>query len=280
MPTLDDLRGALLDREELAVDPDPVLRRLEMRRQQAAPVDGVTPTHPRRRRLAVLVAAAALVAVAAIVGPSLLGSRGSSAEAATVLLQAAHSAGQQPGGWPDVPYWHSVSTYQRDGKTYTREIWISHHGTSVLRDPGVAPGVLALGPGIFPAGGSAFTWDQLYALPTDPTALAATLRSGIHGAGKDDDSELFVIVGDLLRESPAPPALRQALYEVAASVPGVTADGVVTDRDDRRGNGVTRDGQQYVIDPHTGQLLQEQDQGWVSTYESQGPATSAPAADR
>jgi hypothetical protein len=277
MPTLDDLRAVLLDREDLAVDPDAVLERVDRRRRQVPVVGGPTESRPGRRRLVGLAAAAVLVAVAAIMGPSLLGSRGSSAEAATILLQAGHSAGQQPGGWPDAPYWHSVSTYQRDGRTFTREIWISHHGTSVLRDPGVAPGVLALGPGIFPAGGSAFTWDQLYALPTDPVTLAAVLRSGIHGAGKDDDSELFVIVGDLLRESPASPALRQALYEVAAAVPGVTADGAVTDRNGRAGNGVTRDGQQYVIDATTGQLLQEREQGWISTYQSQGPATSAPS---
>jgi hypothetical protein len=106
-----------------------------------------------------------------------------------------------------------VSNYERDGQTITREIWISHHGTSVLRDPGV----LALGPAMFPAGGSEFTLDELYTLPTDPAKLAAALRSGIHGAGKDDDSELFIIVGNLLRESPASPALRQALYEVAAT---------------------------------------------------------------
>lgn len=32
-------------------------------------------------------------------------------------------------------------------------------------------------------------------------------------------AELFVVVGDLLRESPASPALREALYDVAAPVP-------------------------------------------------------------
>ncbi len=237
------------------------------------------PNRPNRlRRYGLLAAVAALIAAAAVLWPSLVGSSGSSVEAATVLRQAAQSAGQQPGGWPDAPYWHSVSTYERDGKTVTREIWISHYDTSVLRDPGVDPGILALGPGLFPAGGTVFTWDQLYSLPTDPTKLAAELRSGIHGAGRDDDSELFVIVGDLLRESPAPPALRQALYEVAASVPGVTSDGSVADRDGRSGKSVTRDGQQYIIDPSTGQLLQEQGTSWVSTYESQGPALSAPAA--
>ncbi len=238
--------------------------------------------HPARgkraRHYGLLAAAAALVIAAAVLVPSLAGSSGSSAQAATVFREAARSAGQQPGGWPDAPYWHSVSTYQRDGKTFTREIWISHDGTSVLRDPGVDPGIMALGPETFPAGGSQFTWDQLYALPTDPTQLAGVLRRGIHGAGADDDSELFVIVGDLLRESPAPPSLRQALYEVAATVPGVTSVGTVVDRDGRTGQGLQRNDQLYVVDTSSGQLLQEESQGWVSTYESQGPATSAPAA--
>src|SRR5262249_58453862 len=85
--------------------------------------------------------------------------------------------------------------------------------------------VLALGQGLFPAGGTALTWDELYALPTDPGQLTATLQADIKGAGPDPQSELFTIVGDLLRESPAPPALRKALFDVAAGIPGVHLTG-------------------------------------------------------
>ena len=138
--------------------------------------------------------------------------------------------------------------------------------------------MLALGPGEFPAGGTALTWDQLYALPTDPAQLTATLNADIKGAGPNPQSELFTIVGDLLRESPAPPALRRALYDVAAGIPGVHLTGKVTDMLDRTGTGVTRDGETLVIDPANGTLLADTEDGWTSAYVKQGPANSAPAA--
>jgi hypothetical protein len=145
-----------------------------------------------------------------------------------------------------------------------------------MRDTGFAPAVVRAS-GSFAAGSVALTWDQLYALPIDPDTLAATLRTDIHGAGTSDDAELFVIVGDLLRESPASPALRQALYEVVAAIPGVRSVGQVTDSQGRTGTGVERDDQRYIIDTSTGQLLDETDDAWQSTYLSQGPADSAPS---
>ena len=239
---------------------------------------------PRRRTLragfaAVVVAAAGL---AIVFGPTvnLGGSRpGASAEAAQVLMRAGASAGAQPGGWPNAEYWHSVSTY-RDGSgpIHRREIWIGHHKVGVLEDPGVEGGVIPLGVALFPAGSSGLTWDQLYALPVDSQALEHQLRAGIDGAGPDDNSELFTIVGDLLRESPAPPALREAMWEVAARIPGVTLVGAAVDGAGRHGVAVERGGQRYVLDPNDGRLLEESDGGggWQATYLEQGPISSAP----
>jgi hypothetical protein len=221
-------------------------------------------------------ACAALITVPVLVGA---GGPGAEASAATVLRAAGNAAAQQQGGWPDAAYWDVVSVYQRDGKTYHREIWVAHHGQSVLRDNGVADGVLPLGPGEFPAGGTALTWDQLYALPTDPGQLTAALQADVKGAGPDAQSELFTIVGDLLRESPAPPALRKALYDVAAGIPGVHLTGKVTDTLGRAGTGVERGGETLVIDPADGALLADNEgSGWSATFVSQGPASSAPAA--
>ena len=138
--------------------------------------------------------------------------------------------------------------------------------------------MLPLGPGLFPAGGTALTWNQLYALPTDPAQLTATLNADIKGAGPNPESELFTIVGDLLRESPAPPALRKALYDVAAGIPGVHLTGKVTDMLGKTGTGVERDGETLVIDPANGQLLADTEDGFSATYVSQGAAASAPAA--
>ena len=111
---------------------------------------------------------------------------------------------------------------------------------------------------------------------------------------------MFTIVGDLLRESPAPPALRRALWEVAATIPGVQLVGPVTDAAGRAGVAVERGRARYVLDPSDGRLLEEsegspsdanivqrdsagnvigvQRRYFRTTYLEQGPANSAPAA--
>jgi hypothetical protein len=238
------------------------------------------PARPGLRRGLALTGVAAAACAAAIIVPVFAGQGrpGTEASAATLLLAAGSAAGAQPGGWPDAAYWHVTSLYQRNGRTYHREIWVSHHGQSVLRDTGLGDAVISLGRGEFPAGGTALTWDQLYALPTDPGRLGAELRADIKGAGPDPTTELFVIVGDLLRESPAAPALRRALYDVAAAIPGVRLTGKVTDALGRTGTGVERNGETLVIEPSDGALLAENEAGFGATYVSQGPAAGAPAA--
>jgi len=214
--------------------------------------------------------------------------------AAIVLRNAGQAAGEQQGGWPNAAYWSVTSVYERGGKTYHRDIWIAHHGNGVLEDDGVFGNMTptSLGSGVFPVGGTSLTWDQLYALPTDPAKLEPVLRSDIKGAGPNPTAELYTIVGDLLRESPAPPALREALYEVAANIPGVKVVGHYKDALGRTGTAVERDGETLVIDPSNGQLLADiqgnpnaglscgngcVEYGAAYTYGSEGPATSAPA---
>jgi hypothetical protein len=271
-----DLDTLLRDTSDI---PDPTL--LVLARNKAKLTTEVRRTGERSRRplAAALVAAAA--AVALIVGPTIsVGGnqpRGS-AEAAVVLMAAADAAGEQPGSWRDARYWRSVSSYRRGAEPLVRrEIWIGHRETGVLRDGGVDSGVIPLEVGRFATGGTSVDWDGLFALPTEVEALERRLRAGINGAGPDDDSELFVIVGDLLRESPAPPALRRALWQVAARVPGVELVGAATDMSGRTGTAVRRGGTTYVVDQNDGRLLEEQSHGWRSTYLEQGPADSAPA---
>jgi hypothetical protein len=276
-------------------------------------------------------AAAAIVAVTTVTvlanhssgsqaGPSTSAAPGSGTNVtAAVLLRAAgKAAGAQKGGWPNAAYWHVASVYVRSGKTYHRDIWISHYGNGVLEDSGVGLGPIDIGTGAF----EGLTWAQLYALPTDPARLQQMLESKFtQGFGSDVDptpspgevsqsAELFAVVGDLLRESPAPPALREALYEVAANIPGVVVKGDYTDALSRTGTAVERNGEALVIDPGNGQLLADIegdpngteycvpagsspspavssgtsaktpdgcfDSGLAYTYVSQGPATSAP----
>jgi hypothetical protein len=212
-----------------------------------------------------------------------------------VLRDAGKVAGEQPGGWPNAAYWSVTSVYERDSKTYHRDIWISHHGNSVLEDDGVFGNMTPDNLGTyssFPVGDSSLTWDQLYALPTDPAKLEPVLRSDIEGAGPGATAELFTVVGDLLRESPAPPALREAPYEVAAGIPGVKLLGHYKDALGRTGTAVQRDGETLVIDPQDGRLLADIDgdpttgkscgngcmeYGATYAYVSEGPAASAPA---
>ena len=236
--------------------------------------------HGGRRRLALAGAAAAACAATVTVAVLIdAGGPAVDAQAATLLRAAGNAAGTQQGGWPDAAYWHVTSVGKQDGTTYRREIWVSHHGDSVLRTTeGGRSSVLPLGPGEFPAGGTTLTWDQLYTLPTDPGQLTAVLQADIKGAGPNPESELFTIVGDLLRESPAPPALRKALYDVAAGIPGVHLTGKATDALGRTGTGVERDGETLVVDPANGALLADTEDGFSATYVSQGPADSAPAA--
>jgi hypothetical protein len=254
--------------------------------------------HRSKRGLFIAASVAAAAAVAAGTTVSLLSGHsnvGISLMAATVLRNAGTAAGEQPGGWPNAAYWHVTSVYESGGKFYHRDIWIAHHGNGVLEDDGGGSGSMtptSLGSNVFDVGGTGLTWDQLYALPTDPAKLEPVLQSDIKGAGPNPTAELYTAVGDLLRESPAPPALREALYEVAAGIPGVKLVGHYKDALGRTGTAVERDGETLVFDPANGQLLADI-QGNPATaiscgggceeyraayvYVTEGPATSAPA---
>jgi hypothetical protein len=275
MKTIDDL----LDEARPAVPP---LRPAARDRGAAVLQAALTVERgARRRRRWVRGGIAAAVAAAIVAAIPLVNvgghHSGVDAEAATVLHHLADTAGRQPGGWPDAAFWYTKTSYVSDGQHVTRQIWVAHHGVSVLVDPGVDAGVIWLGTGVFTAGSVNLTWDQLYQLPTDPAQLEQALRADIQGAGPDDDSELFTIVGDLIRESPAPPALRRALFDVAAGLPGVHSLGSVTDALGRPAVGLERDGQVYDFDATTGALLQEDEGGgYVSTMITSGPATTAP----
>ena len=203
-----------------------------------------------------------------------------------VLFRAATAAGAQPGGWPDAAYWHTISSYhQGTGPTLQRESWMGHKTGGALNDSRVSSGLIPLDVGLF--GG--FTWDQLYALPTDSRALETKLRATSLNGGRDDNTELFSLVGALLAESPAPPALRKALWEIAARIPGVTLVGAVKDSAGRPGVEIKRGDEGYILDPKYGQLLEQYEgtpepvpeapggTNWRSTILEQGPADSAPA---
>jgi len=126
-------------------------------------------------------------------------------------------------------------------------------------------------------------------LPTDSRALETKLRAASLNGGRDDNTELFSLIGSLQAESPAPPALRKALWEIAARIPGVTLVGAVKDSVGRPGVEIRRRDEGYILDPKDGRLLEQYEgtpepvpeapggTNWRSTILEQGPADSAPA---
>jgi hypothetical protein len=122
---------------------------------------------------------------------------------------------------------------------------------------------------------------DLTKLPTDPARLARLIASRKIEGGPPGPAEDFVQVGDLLRETSAPPALRAALFQVAVGIPGVqvvrgAADhdgrpGIALERDQSFGRGrgkVTVERSELIFDPATSALLGEE-------YGAVSPATGA-----
>lgn len=90
-------------------------------------------------------------------------------------------------------------------------------------------------------------------LPTNPAKLAEMISSRKIEGGPAGSEEDFVQVGDLLRETLAPPALRSALFEVAAQIPGVKVLGTVTDSAGQSGVGVA-----YIEHAQPGEIQQNE----------------------
>jgi hypothetical protein len=86
------------------------------------------------------------------------------------------------------------------------------------------------------------TYRLLQTLPTNPHALLAMIYRVERGHGPSPDQEAFVTIGDLLRNTIAPPKVTAALYRAAALIPGVTLVPHATDAIGRHGVAVARIG--------------------------------------
>jgi len=134
---------------------------------------------------------------------------------------------------------------------------------------------------ILVAGTSDVTWDELMNLPTDPDQLYAWLYEAVGDAGPDPLTEMWAATWDLLRQSPAPTDLRQALYIVASRLPNITIEQNLTDVLGRPAVGIGHDwpggGTRYLLDPATGTVLEHQELigpevTYRDTFIEQGPA--------
>jgi hypothetical protein len=267
---------------------------------------------PKRWSTRSRAAVGGVVALLAAVGGGFLVTAPASAE--QVLLEAASNAALQPEA--DGKYWY-VRTENDTSATlpYQREIWLAREG-GVLRDEFLAAeaaevdGSKVLDPTLIRNvdlgqshtdpeadvttrfGGSVMvTWDELEQLPADPEALSALLTERVPESSHGDAYDLWDTATGLLRESPARPELRRALWEIIATIPGVTLDGRTKDATGRDGTAVGIDfssrnlgGYVLVLDPSDGRLLETRyldNDGTVlniGTVVEQGSRDSAPRA--
>jgi hypothetical protein len=202
--------------------------------------------------------------------------------------------GEPVAGYPDAPYWFvAMQTWQPSGEVHTEEWYEGHTKPGLLIEDKDVANATGIGPsswGRFDINGvdTLLRWDALYRLPTDPAALGAILADGIdrsRGNGDDADRETSMI-SDMLYGSPASPALRQALWTVAAGLPRTTVTPGVADSSGRQGTQLTHtelsgSSTSWVYDAVDGAVLERADavEGMVKyrwTYLDQGPAYDIP----
>jgi hypothetical protein len=242
-----------------------------------------TPSLGRRRLLVPVVVLAAAVAVAAFAD---FGRHGNGNASAAPLLRrmatvARFQKPQQPLTAGHFRYTKSIVAYMSGGKGWNalspgvREIWLGPRNGGYLRERWHKP--------TFPSAADRRAWiaagrPQVNSpkdsaklppsprpqLPADPDALYATIYDRAIGHGNGTRPEMFTLVADALRESGASPALRAALYEVAARIPGVELLGPATDRVGRHGvavayvDGKIHERHELIFDRRTAALLGEE----------------------
>ncbi|MGW0828382.1 CU044_5270 family protein [Streptomyces sp. NPDC002845] len=260
-----------------------LLRQIDQQTGSGAPQRVV-----RRRRVAMVVASAAVACVAVVVtGLSITATEPPSetppASKASVQLleQAALAAVADPGAVPRPEQYTYVkvtghTTALSEGKDgamerlrqdESYEQWTSVDGSdrTMQRKPGGSATWLPA-----PGEGSLNlpTYRFLAGLPTEPGALLETIYRDAnlnHGSGSDSttgpDQEAFVTIGDLLRASVAPPDVSAALFRAAARIPGVIVVSDAVDAAGRHGVAVARehDGERFewIFDKETKELLGE-----------------------
>lgn len=103
-------------------------------------------------------------------------------------------------------------------------------------------------------------WD---ALPTNPDALRARLYQLAHGRGQSPDGEVVVIIADALRSGRIPAPVRQAMFRVLKTVPGIDLGKDPVTLDGRQGvalgrfESVGEFRQELVFDPDDASLIGE-----------------------
>jgi hypothetical protein len=143
-----------------------------------------------------------------------------------------------------------------------RRKWVAAGRPSVA---GQIEGTFRLSPNrAFSLGNERLSGRQMRAFDAEGAALFRRLRDGVSpGQGSSPAGEVFTQIGDALREQPAPPKLRAALYRALKYVPGVRFTPQTRDALGRPAVAVTRveDGtrRELLFDPATSAMLAERE---------------------
>ena len=290
MDEIDMLRAV---RDDLAA---PVGGGKERARQALLSRMAATGEQPRRRMSLRLGLAVALATLLVIAGAPWQTRELSTANAAALLNDLASIAAAQPAAsaraagyrYTKVESTYLNMTVVNGGDVIavlgpkTREMWIGPDGAGRIRETaGEATFLNERGRAAWLAMGSpqlnrainedfgpgGLSYEDLARLPTDPVALAAVIRERAGRTQVPINDEMFVVIGDLLRQQEAPPAVRAALYKVAAGIPGVELIGDARDRSGRPGVAVAKTSSYrglrlrnvLIFDPRTSALLGEEE---------------------
>jgi hypothetical protein len=174
-------------------------------------------------------------------------------------VSAADRAAWQRDGSPTEWNYVGQSDGLADAQGYTSGLLLS---LSMAGDPMTS---LDAGYGAqqFPVGAKALTLAQLQALPADPAKLRKLILAGGVAPGETPSAFLLDGVVAPILEMPVTPAVRAALYEMLAGMPGIQSLGEVTDPAGRQGEAVS-----YTA--------KYQDCGQASTRAAGGYATAGP----
>jgi hypothetical protein len=225
------------------------------------------------------------------------------ANAAQIVDAAAAAAGQSTDQLGDAPYWRVTSEYAQTGgeepesdESGKRTIWQGIAGPGVLRDTfggdfTVADGkALKLPQATLSAKGRTYTWREFNAGALGPSQIHDVLTDGEEGlpakAGRPPHEwYFFKQAGELLGETPASPAVRQAIWKELSALTGITTTGKATDAAGREGWNLTfrlegYGSQRFIVETATGAILQAETESHGSTdritYLEAGPAETAP----
>jgi hypothetical protein len=264
--------------------PDDAARLAGLRRAvDVRRTDAGRPARDPRRRLLLAGVPAALVATAAVVAVAVSGGgpvtepgrpitgvvavqAGSPAGAAELLDRIALAASSQPVVVPrtdqfvyvksEIAFTRPLQERTFDGpgvldEVHGREVWLSQDPArrdGLIREDGDDVDLIQ-------GAGDPTLYALLAELPTDPAQLLAEMQRRSAGDAGGTAYAAFDQIGELLRETIAPPGISAALYRAAALIPGVEVVPDAVDAADRHGIGVAlvHDGErsEWVFDPTT-----------------------------